>query len=128
MGINPTGIKLKEYYTDDIDVLPDFFSAEIFTKKYPDEKAKIVTSIAMFYDLEDPTAFVKDIESILSDTGIWHFEQSYMPSMLRSNAYDTVCHEHLEFYSFKVIKYLLENCKLRIIDVQINVLMAVAPL
>ena len=74
----------------------------------------------MFYDLEDPAAFVKDIEAILSDTGIWHFEQSYMPSMLRSNAYDTVCHEHLEFYSFKVIKSLLEDCGLRVVDVQMN--------
>ena len=120
LGIDPTGIKFKEYYTEDIDLIPDFFSAEIFTKKYPDKKAKIVTSIAMFYDLEDPTAFVKDIETILSDNGIWHFEQSYMPSMLRSNAYDTVCHEHLEFYSFKVIKNLLEDCGLRVIDVQMN--------
>jgi hypothetical protein len=120
LGIDPTGIKFREYYTDDIDLIPDFFSAEVFTKKYPDEKAKIVTSIAMFYDLEDPTAFVKDIEAILSDHGIWHFEQSYMPSMLRSNAYDTVCHEHLEFYSFNVIKNLLEHCGLRVIDVQMN--------
>ena len=120
LGIDPTGIKFREYYTADIDLIPDFFSAEVFTKKYPDTKAKIVTSIAMFYDLEDPTAFVKDIEAILSDSGIWHFEQSYMPSMLRSNAYDTVCHEHLEFYSFKVIKNLLEHCGLRVIDVQMN--------
>jgi hypothetical protein len=120
LGIDPTGIKFKEYYTEDIDLIPDFFSAEVFTKRYPNEKAKIVTSIAMFYDLEDPTAFVKDIEAILSDHGIWHFEQSYMPSMLRSNAYDTVCHEHLEFYSFKVIKNLLERCGLRVIDVQMN--------
>ncbi len=120
LGIDPTGNKFKEYYTDNIDLIPDFFSAEIFSKKYPDEKAKIVTSIAMFYDLEDPVAFVKDVETILSDNGIWHFEQSYMPSMLRTNAYDTVCHEHLEYYSFKVVKNLLEHCGLRIIDVQMN--------
>ena len=74
----------------------------------------------MFYDLESPIDFVKDIESCLSDNGIWHFEQSYMPSMLRTNAYDTVCHEHLEFYSFKVVKNLLESCNMRIIDVQMN--------
>jgi hypothetical protein len=120
VGIDPTGTKFKEYYPREIDLIPDFFSAEVYSKKYPNEKAKIVTSIAMFYDLEDPTAFVKDIEAILSDSGIWHFEQSYMPSMLRSTAYDTVCHEHLEFYSFKVIKNLLESCGLRIIDVQMN--------
>jgi hypothetical protein len=120
VGIDPTGIKFKDYYTDDIDLIPDFFSKEIFLKHYPHEKATIITSIAMFYDLEDPTAFVRDIRAILSDTGIWHFEQSYMPSMLRSNAYDTICHEHLEFYSFRVIKNLLEGCGLRVVDVQMN--------
>jgi hypothetical protein len=120
VGIDPTGTKFKEYYTDDIDLIPNFFSLSVFTKKYSGEKVKIITSIAMFYDLEDPGAFVRDIEAILSDDGIWHFEQSYMPSMLRSNAYDTVCHEHLEFYSFKVIKNLLEGYGLRVIDVQLN--------
>jgi hypothetical protein len=120
VGIDPTGTKFKEFYSDDIDLIPDFFSANIFTKKYPHKKVKIVTSIAMFYDLDDPRAFVQDIESILADDGIWHFEQSYMPSMLRSNAYDTVCHEHIEFYSFRVIKNLLESCGLRVIDVQMN--------
>ncbi|EKD26159.1 MAG: hypothetical protein ACD_79C01332G0001, partial [uncultured bacterium] len=100
--------------------IPDFFSAQIFQKQFAKEKAKIITSIAMFYDLENPVAFVKDIETILADDGIWHFEQSYMPSMLRSNAYDTICHEHLEFYSFQVVKNMLENCGLRIVDVQMN--------
>ena len=120
VGIDPTGKKFKDFYTEDINLIPDFFSKEIFTKKYPCEKAKIITSIAMFYDLDKPAAFVKDIGAILADDGIWHFEQSYMPSMLRSNAYDTVCHEHLEFYSFNVIKNLLEDCGLRVIDVQMN--------
>ena len=120
VGIDPTGKKFKEFYTEDIDLIPDFFSKEIFSRRYPKEKAKIITSIAMFYDLEDPATFVGDIEAILADNGIWHFEQSYMPSMLRSTAYDTVCHEHLEFYSFKVIKNLLEKCGLRVIDVQMN--------
>jgi len=120
VGIDPTGTKFKSFYSEDIDLIPDFFSKEVFTKNYPCEKAKIITSIAMFYDLEEPAEFVKGIEAILSDNGIWHFEQSYMPSMLRSNAYDTVCHEHLEFYSFNIIKNLLEDCGLRVIDVQMN--------
>lgn len=120
VGIDPTGKKFKEYYIDDINLIPDFFSASIFKSNFPSKKAKIITSIAMFYDLEDPVAFVKDIESILSDDGVWHLEQSYMPSMLRTNAYDAVCHEHLEFYSFKVIKNMLESNGLRVIDVQMN--------
>ena len=120
VGIDPTGKKFKEYYTNDISLIPDFFSAKLFKEKFPNEKAKIITSIAMFYDLENPIAFVKDIEAILADDGIWHFEQSYMPSMLRTNSYDTICHEHLEFYSFRVVKNLLEKCGLKVVDVQMN--------
>lgn len=120
VGIDPTGKKFIEYYTDDISLIPDFFSAEVFRRQFPNEKAKIVTSIAMFYDLESPAAFVRDIESVLANDGIWHFEQSYMPSMLRTNSYDTICHEHVEFYSFKVVKNLLEQCGMRVLDVQMN--------
>jgi hypothetical protein len=53
--------------------------------------------MAMFYDLERPIDFTKDIHSVLADDGLWHFEQSYMPSMLRTNSYDTIYHEYLEF-------------------------------
>jgi hypothetical protein len=120
VGIDPTGKKFKEYYTDDLTLIPDFFTAEKFKNIFPNEKAKIITSIAMFYDLEDPRSFVSDIEKCLTEDGIWHFEQSYMPSMLRTNSYDTICHEHLEFYSLKVVKNLLEGEGLRIIDVQMN--------
>lgn len=120
VGIDPTGLKFKEFYSDDITLLPDFFSKSVFNKKFPEEFAKIITSIAMFYDLEDPNQFVNDIESILATDGIWHFEQSYLPSMLRTNAYDTICHEHLEFYSLKVVKTILEKNGLRILDVQLN--------
>ena len=120
VGIDPTGKKFIEFYTDEISLIPDFFSKEVFNNVFPNEKAKIVTSIAMFYDLEDPGKFVRDIEAVLSDDGIWHFEQSYMPSMLRTNSYDTICHEHLEFYSFKVVKNLLEVNGMKVIDVQMN--------
>ena len=120
IGIDPTGLKFKEYYNDDITLIPDFFTKELFINIFHGKKAKIVTSIAMFYDLEDPKKFAEDIYEILDDNGIWHFEQSYMPSMLKTNAYDTICHEHLEFYSLKVVKELLESVNLKIIDVQTN--------
>ncbi|MBQ8475566.1 methyltransferase domain-containing protein, partial [bacterium] len=120
VGIDPTGVKFKEFYTDDISLIPNFFSAEEFKRDFPNKKAKIITSIAMFYDLESPGKFVEDIVECLEDNGIWHFEQSYMPSMLRTDAYDTVCHEHLEFYSFRVVKNLLESKGMRIIDVVLN--------
>lgn len=120
VGIDPTGNKFKEYYTKDISLISDFFSAKAFWEIFPNQKAKIITSIAMFYDLEHPKDFVRDIASVLADDGVWHFEQSYMPSMIHTNSYDTICHEHLEFYSFKVVKNMLEDCGLRVIDVQMN--------
>lgn len=120
VGIDPTGRKFREYYTDDIALIPDFFSAAAFRAAFPKEHAKIVTSIAMFYDLERPVDFVRDIHDILADDGIWHFEQSYMPSMLRTNSYDTICHEHLEFYSFKVVADILQRAGMRVVDVQMN--------
>lgn len=120
VGIDPTGKKFKEYYSKDLVLIPDFFTAKNFKNIFPDKQAKIITSIAMFYDLEDPKSFVKDIYDCLEDDGIWHFEQSYMPSMLRTNSYDTICHEHLEFYSFKVVKNILDSCGLKVVDVQMN--------
>ncbi len=120
IGIDPTGKKFKEYYTDNIELVPDFFSAANFKKIFPTEKAKVVTSIAMFYDLEDPVQFATDIASVLADDGVWHFEQSYLPSMLRTNSYDTICQEHLEYYSLIAVKYILDKSGLRIIDVEMN--------
>ena len=120
LGIDPTGEKFREFYADGIDLIPTFFSADELTSYASDRKADIVTSISMFYDLESPAQFVSDIEKILNDDGIWHFEQSYMPSMLRTNAYDTVCHEHLEYYSLGVVKRLIEQHGLKIVDVQMN--------
>jgi len=120
VGIDPTGGKFKQYYTEDICLIPDFFSAQILSERFPMRKAKVVTSIAMFYDLEEPGRFVRDIRDILDDEGVWHFEQSYMPSMLKTNSYDTLCHEHLEFYSLHVVNDLLDRNGLRIIDVQVN--------
>jgi hypothetical protein len=120
IGIDPTGKKFQNFYKDGIELIPEFFSLKAFRTKYKTSKAKIITSIAMFYDLESPLDFVSDIYEILDDDGIWHFEQSYMPTMLRMNSYDTVCHEHLEYYSLGVVKAILELRGLKIIDVQMN--------
>jgi hypothetical protein len=120
LGIDPTGKKFIKYYTDDIILVPDFFSANNYFDAFPAQKAKIITSIAMFYDLDDPIHFVEDVEKCLDDEGIWHLEQSYMPSMLRTNSYDAICHEHLEFYSFTIIKSILEKKGLRVLDVIVN--------
>jgi len=119
IGIDPTGLKFSEYYPEDISLVPDFFSAANF-RKITDKQAKIVTSIAMFYDLDDPIAFARDVASVLAPDGLWHFEQSYMPAMLRTVSYDTICHEHLEYYSLDAVKKILDAADMKIVDVQMN--------
>ena len=119
IGIDPTGKKFADYYPSSISLVPDFFSAEAF-KSVTDKKAKTVTSIAMFYDLNDPVSFARQIESILADDGVWHFEQSYLPSMLRLNSYDTICHEHLEYYSLSTVNKILAAANLKLADVVMN--------
>jgi NDP-4-keto-2,6-dideoxyhexose 3-C-methyltransferase len=78
-------------------------------KQKTDKKAKVITSISMFYDLPSPMNFVKDIKEVLDDDGIWILEQSYMPTMIDMVSYDTVCHEHLEYYALKQIKWMVDR-------------------
>ncbi len=120
IGVDPTGEKFRKYYSDEIILIPDFFPSTRVKNAVGDSKVKIITSIAMFYDLEDPIAFARAINDNLDKNGIWHFEQSYMPSMLRLNSYDTICHEHIEYYSLFNIKYILDRADMKIIDVQMN--------
>jgi hypothetical protein len=119
IGIDPTGAKFKAFYPDGITLVPDFFSAAAFSKVAP-KRARVITSIAMFYDLDAPITFAREIAASLAPDGMWHFEQSYMPAMLRTCSYDTICHEHLEYYSLGVVQRILEAADLRVIDVQMN--------
>jgi C-methyltransferase C-terminal domain/Putative zinc binding domain/Methyltransferase domain len=119
IGIDPTASRFAEFYPSDALVVPEFFSAARF-REISDDSARIITSVAMFYDLEDPVSFARDVRDCLAHDGVWHLEQSYMPSMLRSTAYDTVCHEHLEYYSLATIRRILEAAGLELIDVRFN--------
>jgi len=101
-------------------IITEFFSYKTFIKNFGNEKAKIITSIAMFYDLENPNDFVEDISKILHPDGIWVLELSYLPLMLSQNAFDTIVHEHLEYYHLEVIEFLLSKFNLKVVDVQLN--------
>ena len=106
VGIDPTGVKFSNYYPAHIQLIPDFFSAAVLKERFPGKKAKVITSFSMLYDLEDPISFMREVHDVLADDGVWMFEQSYMPTMLETNSYDTVCHEHLEFYALRQIKWM----------------------
>ncbi|MER7049436.1 class I SAM-dependent methyltransferase [Streptomyces jumonjinensis] len=120
VGIDPTGDKWREYYPADIDLIPDFFSKEVFTERYGDRKAKIVTSIAMFYDLPDPTGFMADIRDLLTDDGVWMVEMSDLASMVQALAYDAVCQEHLSYYSLRQIEWMAERVGLTLTTAEVT--------
>lgn len=120
VGVDPTGIKFHNYYPPHIQLIPDFFSSALVKARFPGQKAKVVTSFSMFYDLEDPIDFMRQVYDVLADDGIWVFEQSYMPTMLDTNSYDTVCHEHLEFYALRQIKWMADRVGFKILDVEFN--------
>lgn len=120
IGIDPSGSKFREYYPDYAILVPDFFNRATFRNQFGDDKAKIVTSIAMFYDLDNPTEFMRDVYDCLDKEGIWVFEQSYLPLMIERNAYDTVCHEHVSYYALKQIKWMADQVGFKILDVELN--------
>ncbi len=120
VGVDPTGIKFHNYYPAHVQLISDFFSSALVKERFPGQKAKVVTSFSMFYDLEDPMGFMRQVYEVLADDGVWVFEQSYMPTMLDTNSYDTVCHEHLEFYALQQIKWMADRVGFKILDVEFN--------
>lgn len=121
VGFDPSADKFRKYYCDGARLVTDFFSAARFGREFgAGARARLVTSLAMFYDLEDPLQFMREVESILAADGLWHFEQSYLPSMLATNAYDTICHEHLEYYAAGQIKWMTDRAGLKIVDIACN--------
>ena len=119
VGIDPTIKKLKKFYRKDIKTFSTFFKKDLIIKNFK-KKIKLITTISMFYDLDNPIEFAQDIYDVLDDNGIWHLEQSYMPMMLKNNSYDTICHEHLEYYSLESIKYIFDKVGFKIIDLEFN--------
>ena len=120
IGMDPSGAKFRHYYPEGAQLLATFFSADAIRQLVGAKKAKVITSIAMFYDLERPLDFVNEIVEVLAEDGLWVFEQSYLPTMIATSSYDTVCHEHLEYYTLKQIEYMMEKAGLKIVDVEIN--------
>ena len=117
-GVDPSDVA--QEVKGDITVIQDIFPSDELAKKIQGKQFDIITSIAVFYDLEDPVEFVRSIKTSLSDEGLWIFEMSYMPSMLKLNSYDTICHEHLEYYSLAAVENVLKRADMKIIKVSLN--------
>ncbi len=107
IGIDPTVEQFRDCYSAHFRAVADYFDEAVYLEASDGRKAKVITSIAMFYDLPDPNRFVADIARILDPQGIWVVELCYLPRMLEVNAFDTICHEHLEYYALAQIEGLL---------------------
>jgi SAM-dependent methyltransferase len=118
-GVDPSDIAMA-IPDKTIKVVKDIFpSIELFNL-VGNSKFDAITSIAMFYDLENPVEFVKGIKNILSPSGLWVFEMSYMPHMLQLDSYDTICHEHLEYYSLAVVETILKKAGMKVFKIELN--------
>lgn len=117
-GVDPSNVA--QEIAGGITVVQDTFPSYELDSLIAGQRFDIITSIAMFYDLEHPLNFVERVKAILSEDGIWIFEVSYMPSMLDMNSYDTICHEHLEYYSFSVIENLMQRCGMKVVKAEFH--------
>ncbi len=118
-GIDPSNVAAQARPLVD-KLAIDFFSAETYARVVGPEKAKIVTSIAMFYDLEDPNRFVADVKQVMEPNGLWIIQMSYLPLMLKTNEFGNICHEHLAYYALQSLEYLLQLHDFEIVDVELN--------
>jgi SAM-dependent methyltransferase len=116
-GIDPSDVAQE---VKNAKVVQDIFPSEELFKLLEGTKLDVITSIAMFYDLESPVDFVKGIKRFLSPDGVWIFEMSYMPRMLELDSYDTICHEHLEYYSLAVLEKICAMAGIKIFKISFN--------
>lgn len=120
VGIDPCANKHKDNYPKNALVVNDFFSKENLRKSDSPLAFDIVTSIAMFYDLNDPISFAKNIHSVLDDDGIWITEQTHSHTLIESNAYDSICHEHATYLSLRAMEKICRKVGFRILDISTN--------
>ena len=120
VGFDPARNLATEAKQGTTHIITDFFNSHAFQHHFGNEKARIVTSVAMFYDLDNPNEFVADVAQCLHRNGVWVIEMQYLPDMLEKNAYDQICHEHLEYYCLLSIMPLVERHGLAVVDVELN--------
>ena len=123
-GMDPSSKKFLNNYKKNISVITDFFSRKKLLENISPEqiskKFNIITSFAMFYDIEDPNSFCKDIYNLLNDDGIWIVEFSYLPLLFKNLTYDQICHEHVTYYSLTTFNNILKKNNMKVIDLSFN--------
>src|SRR3989344_3576338 len=120
IGFDPNDFKIESIKQADL-IINNYFNYKEYQKTiHGHKKARVITSIAMFYDLEDPNAFVSDVKKTLDKNGLWIMQMSYLPLMLKQLAFDNICHEHLEYYSLEALQILLKRNDMQVVDCELN--------
>jgi NDP-4-keto-2,6-dideoxyhexose 3-C-methyltransferase len=119
-GIDPSAEKFKEYHSKNINLIVDYFSKKTVEKKFNKLHFDLITSFAMFYDIEDPNAFCKDINNLLTKDGKWVLELSYFPLLLKNLTYDQICHEHVTYYTLTTFEKIIKKNGLKLLDFSLN--------
>ena len=120
VGIDPLVNKYIKYYKKIDYKISDFFSSSKILKKKIKNKFKIITALSVFYDAKDPNQFLKDVNKLLSEDGIFLLEHADLLSIMKLKMFDTICHEHLYYYSTKVIIDIVLKHNLRVFDLKRN--------
>ena len=123
VGMDPSNIIDTEEARSNMKyAVRDYFNAQTANKiiNKIGKKFKLITAIAMFYDLEDPVEFLSDIRQVLADDGVLVIQMNYLLSMLQNNAFDNVCHEHITYFSLTAFRWMLSKSGFEIIDVETN--------
>ena len=122
VGIDPLIKKYKNQYKNINFGIQEFFSYKAIQKKKINKKFKIITALSMFYDLPDPNKFLEDIKKVLDKEGIFILEHADLLSIIKNCQFDTICHEHLEYYSTKVIIELMNKNELRVFNLKADII------
>ena len=120
IGMDPSSKKFAGHFQPDIKTVYDFFSENGARTLIGNKTCKIITSIAMFYDLDDPMKFMRDIRALLSRDGVWALELSYLPLLLKQLTYDQICHEHVTYLGLRQMDWMMKKTGLKILEVTFN--------
>jgi SAM-dependent methyltransferase len=122
VGIDPIINKYKKFYSSIDYKLADFFSQKSIDKLRLKKKFKIITALSMFYDLDNPNKFLKDIKTNLDNEGILILEHADLMCIIKNNLFDTICHEHVNYYSSKIIINMLRQNGLKLFNMEYNLI------
>jgi SAM-dependent methyltransferase len=82
-------------------------------------KAKLIIANNVFNHSNEPLSFIKGVNNLLDDDGVFVFELPYWGSTVNSKKFDQIYHEHISYFTVKSSYHLLSKVNLRITDIEL---------